>query len=545
MCKHSSLCVLVECFEYDYRVTIVQLRLSRAVATQEGPLDSQAATSAMAPRSRVVLAAVGAGVLLALMVLTGNVHLTPDTVAAASHGRASLEPSRASVTPTASAAHLFTAPQQQLQAGGVRGRGAPASAAAPAVSAVGPTVTFAKRAGSTVAEITQRVCAATPDGIAKQAPSRPAAAALAPQVLAQWDQAQAAALSGVPATSEPPPVRDSAARTPAELAAAIMAIIENVWVDSASGSQPMAAPARSPGSTPAATPSGTAVATPGSLSTEVGDSGPCSEFRAHDRPELGCMVLHESGGGSVPGVQVEGAWTLCADTFPSTARDPGRCVVYSFGINGDFSFDDYWDATMGCRVHAFDPSMGVDTHERSARVTFHNVGVAGEDGTLAVRREVKVSSAEVKRLMDLYGPQGPPPEQWRMMSLPSVMSELGHTRAQGGVDIVKMDVEGSEWRVLDTCLREGCHRSIRQLALEIHFWPQDSWDHRERVITAQDLQRWLSVLQRLLDGGFQLVYAHKNPFGHAGTLQGVETSTTLWCCWELTFTSTLPWPISS
>ena len=57
----------------------------------------------------------------------------------------------------------------------------------------------------------------------------------------------------------------------------------------------------------------------------------------------------------------DGGWEICDDSKVRPAKD---CVVYSFGINYDFSFDDYVAKTYGCHVHSFDPRMDDETHKR-------------------------------------------------------------------------------------------------------------------------------------------------------------------------------------
>ncbi|VDI18203.1 Hypothetical predicted protein [Mytilus galloprovincialis] len=48
----------------------------------------------------------------------------------------------------------------------------------------------------------------------------------------------------------------------------------------------------------------------------------------------------------------DGGWNVCHD---KPYRPPVPCLVYSFGINNDFSFDDFIVKTYGCDVHSFDP----------------------------------------------------------------------------------------------------------------------------------------------------------------------------------------------
>ncbi|XP_071134989.1 uncharacterized protein [Mytilus edulis] len=48
----------------------------------------------------------------------------------------------------------------------------------------------------------------------------------------------------------------------------------------------------------------------------------------------------------------DGGWNVCHD---KPYRPPVPCLVYSFGINNDFSFDDFIVKPYGCDVHSFDP----------------------------------------------------------------------------------------------------------------------------------------------------------------------------------------------
>ena len=70
--------------------------------------------------------------------------------------------------------------------------------------------------------------------------------------------------------------------------------------------------------------------------------------------------------------------------------------------------------------------MNTESHKRSERVWFYKVGIAGKD------------YADSKK--------------WDMRMLASIMKMLGHTNKK--IDILKMDVESSEWpflrQVLDT-----------------------------------------------------------------------------------------------
>ncbi|XP_046560864.1 uncharacterized protein LOC124269859 [Haliotis rubra] len=63
----------------------------------------------------------------------------------------------------------------------------------------------------------------------------------------------------------------------------------------------------------------------------------------------------------------DGGWEICDD---ANYRPVKPCIVYSFGINNDFSFDDDTAKHYECDVSSFDPSMTEASYQRSPRVRF-------------------------------------------------------------------------------------------------------------------------------------------------------------------------------
>ncbi|CAG5115690.1 unnamed protein product, partial [Candidula unifasciata] len=102
-----------------------------------------------------------------------------------------------------------------------------------------------------------------------------------------------------------------------------------------------------------------------------------------------------------------GNWHICQDS-PFTVKPP--CLVYSFGINFDFSFDDAM-AQMGCEVHSFDPSMKLQDHKRGPLSTFHNMGLGSYNtNAYSPRSDMYVKNNQL----------------WKMRTVKSIMQELGH-----------------------------------------------------------------------------------------------------------------------
>ena len=138
-----------------------------------------------------------------------------------------------------------------------------------------------------------------------------------------------------------------------------------------------------------------------------------------------------------------GGWTV----IPQLLN--GVSVIYSVGVGDDLTFDCALVARFGCTVHAFDPTpiarQWIAGQDLPPEIVFHPIGLAGEDG-------------EVAFALPLH-------EGWDSFSLPSEGSRgevvncpvrrletlarnLGHRR----VDLLKMDIEGFEYGVIDDVL---------------------------------------------------------------------------------------------
>ena len=73
-------------------------------------------------------------------------------------------------------------------------------------------------------------------------------------------------------------------------------------------------------------------------------------------------------------MQVDGDKYICMDRI---SQDTRTCIIYSFGINDDWSFEDEM-AGVGCSVHAYDHTIpGPDT--RGERIQFHSLGLGMGD----------------------------------------------------------------------------------------------------------------------------------------------------------------------
>ncbi|OWF46623.1 uncharacterized protein LOC110455479 [Mizuhopecten yessoensis] len=165
----------------------------------------------------------------------------------------------------------------------------------------------------------------------------------------------------------------------------------------------------------------------------------------------------------------DGGWDVCNDL---EYRPSKPCLVYSFGVAGDWTFDDEVSRIYGCEVHSFDPSIGKKDHKRSDKITFHNIGLWGKP----------------------KGKQG----TWNMMNLKEIIEMLEHTGKI--IDIMKMDIESSEWSAIPDMLTTGVLKNVRQLDFEFHGTPNP-----------HDLLRSkMKTLRGIYDQGFRLFWSHPN-----------------------------------
>jgi hypothetical protein len=76
--------------------------------------------------------------------------------------------------------------------------------------------------------------------------------------------------------------------------------------------------------------------------------------------ETNCMVMKNFGGKWNPGMKIiDGQKPVCLDKLYHDLQS-GNCLVYSFGIGDEFSFEVAM-ADLGCTVRAFD--LNVDTKD--------------------------------------------------------------------------------------------------------------------------------------------------------------------------------------
>ncbi|KAL4232011.1 hypothetical protein ACF0H5_009589 [Mactra antiquata] len=175
----------------------------------------------------------------------------------------------------------------------------------------------------------------------------------------------------------------------------------------------------------------------------------------------------------------DGGYDLCEHPKVIPSKP---CMVYSFGVRDDFSFDEQLSSNYGCEIHSFDPANGMKDHQHSTNVYFHSMGLSNKDEIIN--------------------------GNWKMRTLKTIKKELGHT--DSNISIMKIDIEGGEWTALPEILDSGTLLGVKQLIMEFHSWV-DLHPFTVDGRNVKDYSQHLKVLKRIYDEGFRIFFFKRFP----------------------------------
>lgn len=189
-------------------------------------------------------------------------------------------------------------------------------------------------------------------------------------------------------------------------------------------------------------------------------------------------------------------WQLCIPTRWSLQR----AIVYSVGFGRDIAWDRRMIAKYATEHHGWDPSPTALEYIRKSPppqgFVFHRIGMGPRDGNQTIKLPYGNH--------DSYTVMAHPNDalQGTVMEVPiltasSMMKRMGHTH----LAILKMDIEGGEFDVIDEWARLGYRVPADQVLIEFHeryFWKRPGY--RNLVPNAVQKMRGL---------GFKLVVRTK------------------------------------
>lgn len=162
-----------------------------------------------------------------------------------------------------------------------------------------------------------------------------------------------------------------------------------------------------------------------------------------------------------------------------------KIVLYSFGIGEDLSFSHSFAKKFpNCEIYAFDPTPKaiayVDTYDKSvfSHFQFYPFGLSNSEEKTKFylpKNPDYVSGSEIENL----GVSIENAIEVQMHSLGYLMNMLNHI----SIDLVKMDIEGSEFKVLPQILEQNIE--IGQICVEFHNRFFDDGDAKLSVLLEQ------------------------------------------------------------
>jgi FkbM family methyltransferase len=173
-----------------------------------------------------------------------------------------------------------------------------------------------------------------------------------------------------------------------------------------------------------------------------------------------------------------GGWTVSPQELQAGS------TVYSFGVGCDVAFELALIDRYGVEVHAFDPTpvsiAWVAAQQLPRAFHFHAYGVANYDGVARFNppEDPKNSYTMLERPATAHAAVTAP-----VYRLATILAMLGHAR----IDLLKLDVEGMEYIVIDELVAAGI--DVSQLLVEFH--------HRWRSVGQARTKRAVAMLGEL------------------------------------------------
>jgi FkbM family methyltransferase len=187
-----------------------------------------------------------------------------------------------------------------------------------------------------------------------------------------------------------------------------------------------------------------------------------------------------------------GGWWVRTDLLNAAS------IVYSCGVGRDITFDLEMIKRFGMQVRAFDPTPRalewLSSQHVPSEFLLSATGIADYDGVgeFVLRTNPDFDSYELGAPIDGAFDRVDLP----VKRIASLMNGFGDDH----LDLLKLDIEGAEYRVLADVIDSGI--DVRQLLVEFHFRPS----------VRADLQTVQKTIDRLRQRGFRLFA--RTPLGY-------------------------------
>jgi FkbM family methyltransferase len=187
-------------------------------------------------------------------------------------------------------------------------------------------------------------------------------------------------------------------------------------------------------------------------------------------------------------------WEILNNVLSSEA------LVVAAGVGHCITFEEDLARTYGCKVILLDPSpTGQETmcgHDRAGGlIQYREVGLAAKSGVLYFGTPSNPKEGSFRKGDSADGIQFP------CVSLRELTND-------GKLDLLKIDIEGFEYEVLDSILRSK-RPAVDQICVEIHT--------NRQIGIPQTILSAMSIILRLYIAGYRIIYNRNLDFTFAHT----------------------------
>ena len=143
-------------------------------------------------------------------------------------------------------------------------------------------------------------------------------------------------------------------------------------------------------------------------------------------------------------------------------------IIYSLGVGEDIVFDLSIIEHFGAEINAFDPTPStiemLSTADLPNQFHFHPWAITAEDGTVEFYPRVRKDGTNSTVMYTMVAEDASREDAIKVpaLCLSSVTTKLGHSN----IDLLKMDIEGAEYEVLEGLLASPIKPN--QLLVEFH-----------------------------------------------------------------------------
>jgi FkbM family methyltransferase len=189
----------------------------------------------------------------------------------------------------------------------------------------------------------------------------------------------------------------------------------------------------------------------------------------------------------VPVIKLGGWW------FSPDSLGPDS-IIYSLGVGDEIEFDLAIIDRYGVEVFAFDPTPNsidmLDASRAPERFNFRPWAISASDGTLELYPRLKQDGTKSDVMFTMVPEEATRDDVIEVPAycLSTIARKLGHDR----IDLLKMDIEGAEYDVLDGLLESPVQPA--QLLVEFH--------HR---FVENGLDRAYEIIARLRQAGYRII----------------------------------------